>query len=299
MIDFRLRSRISAEELETKKGKILTDDDYNLLVTRDAIIRKPDGPVLAIYRRRAIPEALAEQSFPILQELRQDTANRGMAGGSKRFRLASGRRTEAKRVQSQIVGAFDPQGPRKYCRLTAWTAREPGKWQEVWPLLTFIGEAMKADTPDRYAAQMEYVERTQPEWIIPGTPFSTITVNNSYPTGVHTDKGDLDEGISTLAVFRRGDYSGGVFVMPEFRVGFDLGDRDLLLLDAHEWHGNTALVCNECGKPMERRHVKCKAERISVVSYFRTKMVECGSGADEQAKALLYAETRNAVAVGE
>lgn len=299
MIDVRLRSRISAEELQQKVGKVLTDADYSLLVTRDALIRKPDGTTLAVYRKAIIPEDLAETSYPILHELRQDTANRGLAGGSKRFRLASGRRTEAKRVQSQIVGAFDPQGPRKYCRLTAWTGREPGKWRALWPLLEFIGERMAIDAGDRHRAQMEYVQRTQPEWVIPGTPFTTITVNNSYSTGVHTDKGDLDEGISTLAVFRRGDYSGGVFVMPEYRVGFDMGDRDLLLLDAHEWHGNTWLTCNVCGELMQKLHTGCGVERISLVSYYRTKMVECGTGAEELERQLAYAESRNSVAVGE
>ena len=300
MIDVRLRSRISQGELDEKLGKILTLDDFNLLLTRDAKVRKPDGSVLAIYRRGIIPEEIAEASWPTLHELRvTDTANRGMAGGSKRFRLASGRRTEAKRVASSILGAIDPMGPRKYCRLTAWTGREPGKWQGLWPLLSFIGDRMRLDAGDRFAAQMEYVQRTQPEWVIPGTPFTTITVNNSYPTGVHTDKGDLDEGISTLAVFRRGDFSGGILCFPEYRVGVDLGDRDLLLMDAHSWHGNTWLMCGVCGNRMERDHPDCGTERISVVSYYRTRMVECGSGEQERERQLLYAETRNAVALGE
>ena len=300
MIDCRLRSRVSQGELDEKLGKILTDEDINLLVTRDAKIRKPDGSVLAIYRRGIIPEEIAEASWPTLHGLRgMDTANRGLAGGSKRFTLASKKRTEAKRVASTILGAIDPMGPRKYCRLTAWTGREPGLWQGLWPLLGFIAERMALDSPERYAAQMEHVRRTEPEWVIPGTPFSTVTVNNSYPTGVHTDKGDLDEGISTLAVFRRGDFSGGILCFPEYRVGVAMGDRDLLLMDAHDFHGNTWLVCNVCGVRMERDHPECGTERISLVSYYRTRMVECGSGETEKAKAIVYAETKNAAAIGE
>lgn len=295
MIDVRLRTRISDEELEEKKGKILTDEDVNLVVTRDTRLRKPDGTVLAIYRRGIIPPDLLDESYPVLHSLRTiDTANRGLAAGSKRFRLASGRRTEAKRVASAIVGAIDPMGPRKYCRLTAWTGQQPGEWQKLHPLLRFIGERMKIDAGDRYAAQMEYVERTQPEWVIAGTPFTTVTVNNSYPTGMHTDKGDLDEGISTLAVFRRGTFSGGILCFPEYRVGVEMRHGDLLLMDAHSWHGNTWLICDVCGARMERDHEECGTERISVVSYFRTKMVECGSGETERERALAYADARNA-----
>jgi 2-oxoglutarate-Fe(II)-dependent dioxygenase family protein len=300
VIDLRLRTRVSDAELSEKWGKIVTDDDYNVILHRDATVRKPDGTVLAIYRRGVIPPDLAEQAWPILHELRViDTANRGAAGGSKRFSLASGRRTEAKRVASAIVGAFDRKGPRQYCRLTAWTGQEPGKWRELWPLLEFIGERMKVDASERYRVQMEFVERTQPEWVIAGTPFTTVTVNNTYPTGVHTDKGDLDEGISTLAVLRRGNFTGGRLVFPEYRVAVDMQNRDLLLMDAHSWHGNTALVCGECGERMERDHPECGAERISVVSYFRTRMVECGTGEDEEARARQYADQRNAALVGD
>ena len=35
MIDIRLRSKISPEEMKQKIGKILTDDDYNLLIHKD------------------------------------------------------------------------------------------------------------------------------------------------------------------------------------------------------------------------------------------------------------------------
>ena len=51
-----------------------------------------------------------------------------------------------------------------------------------------------------------------------------------------------------------------------------MGDRDLLIFDAHQYHGNTKLEMNSDD-----------AERISVVSYYRTKMENCDS-ADENTK---------------
>ena len=119
---------------------------------------------------------------------------------------------------------------------------------------------------------------------MPGTPFSTVTVNNTYPTGTHTDKGDLDEGFSTITCLRRGDYSGGQLVFPEYRVAVTLQHGDLILMDAHQWHANTAIVC-PCGTELNGPCPGCGAERISVVSYFRTRITECGTPGQELERA--------------
>lgn len=299
-VELRIRSQIPADELEEKVGKILTEADFNVMPVRDTIVRKPNGQILCIYRRGIIPPELRERALPILQSFKTaTTTNRGAASGTPRVQ-GPGTRSYAKAVPSAIVGAFEAQGPKKFCRLTAWTGRETEQFRELWPLLEFIGSRMLADSPDRYAAQMAEVAKTHPDWVIPGTPFSTVTINNTYPTGVHQDAGDLDSGISTLAVFRTGKpYTGGVLVFPEYRVGVEMQDGDLILMDAHSWHGNT-----EFNPPVQRSMTGKLVEdpgfeRISVVSYFRTKMVTCDSGADEAEKRRVLTEHRASIAVGE
>jgi hypothetical protein len=152
--------------------------------------------------------------------------------------------------------------------------------------------------PDRYRQQMSVVADTQPDWVIPGTPYTTITVNNTYPTGVHTDKGDLDKGFSCLAVLRRGNYHGGRLVFPQFRVAVDMQDGDMILMDAHEWHGNTAMYCTDCGERLFNYGHKCNVlntipERISIVAYYRTEMQKCGTYEEELAKGQAKAEVRS------
>jgi hypothetical protein len=58
-------------------------------------------------------------------------------------------------------------------------------------------------------------------------------------------------------------------------------ERDLLLFDVHEVHGNTPLVGEgpEC-EPENGGH-----ERISVIYYFREKMTDCLSPAEELERA--------------
>lgn len=299
-VDIRLRTRVSDAELEEKVGKVLTDADYNLLPTSDCVVRKPDGKILLIYRRAIIPEELREQAWPILDEFKHSlTSNRGLASGTPRLPSASGKRSYAMNVPSSIIGSFEPTGPKQFCRVTAWTGRETEKFETLQPLLRFIGDRMKIDARERWAAQMEKVAETHPDWVIPGTPFTTVTINHTYPTGVHTDKGDLDAGISTLAVFREGEFSGGTLVFPEYRIGVSMQDRDLLLMDAHSFHGNTQF------DPPVRRLMSGRLEedpgfsRISVVAYFRTQMPSCGSAVDEASRRQILNEQRAAVAIGE
>lgn len=299
MIEVRVRSKISDEELEQKVGKCLLTSDVNVLLTGPTRVLMPDGRPLCVYLPGAISSELRADAYPILHTLKNSyTSNRGLASGSERFKGAS-QRTYAKAVDSAIVGSFDAMGPKQYCRLTAWTGKETEAWRGLWPFLERIAELLAEHVPARHAAQAREAARTAPEWVIPGTPFTTVTVNNTYTTGVHQDKGDLDEGFSTLAVLRDGEFSGGWLCFPEYRVAVDMQDRDVLLMDAHAWHGNTLF------DPAPERDLNGRLvgdpgfERISVVSYFRTAMTKCGSAEDEAARARAYAENRNAALVGE
>jgi len=336
MTEIRLRSRVAPETLEAQKGKILTHGDYDLLLDGPCRVLKPDGKPLAIYLPGALDSDLLDNVYGTLHSLKSmETDNRGLASGSKRVKYnEASTRSRSKLVPSTIVGAFDANPPFQYCRLTAWSGKEWDKWTGLFPMFEAIGDLFAAHVPDRYEVQMRKMADTHADWRIGNTPFTTITVNNTYPTGVHTDAGDLQEGFSTLAVLRRGKYSGGNLVFPEFRVAVDMKHGDVLLMDAHEWHGNVALtdLTPACGwgiepakwdltlkLPADGKIVRSSAcdehlnklqssnveiverfpqipmERISVVSYYRTKMTECGSMEEERARAEALAEKRTGI----
>lgn len=292
MVEARLRTRIGKEELDAKVGKILTPGDHNLRLTGPTRVRMPDGRLLCVYLPGALKEACAA-AYDELTKIRLGTENRGLAAGAIRVKTGRRGRTRGKPVYSGILGAFDPVGGGKdYCRLTAFTAQNLPAWEALHPFLQAVAGEFDHYVHDRYLAQMAYVNETAPDWVVPDTPFTTITVNNTYSTGVHTDKGDLDEGFSCLAVLRRGDWSGGILTFPEYRVGVDMQDGDLILMDAHQWHGNTGITC-KCGNTLSLGPCKaCGAERISVVCYYRTKMRECGSAQEEESKWQAHVEKK-------
>lgn len=279
MIDLRVRSRVHPDELEQKVGKIVTDADYNAMLTGPCRVRRPDGQLLCVYLPEAIPEELAVASWPLLHQLKPLlTDNRGLASGSERIHRTAAdgsldTRSRSKKVSSSLLGAFEPQGPKVFCRQTGWTSKNLEKWQQMFPLWGHLGDVFAAQVPERYRQQREWADKTEPVWVIPGTPFTTVTVNNTYPTGVHVDQGDLDVGFSVLATLLDGEVHGGVLTFPEYRVGVQMKHRDVLLMNAHEWHGNTKMAPVDGG------------ERISVVCYFRTKVQACGTYDEEVQKA--------------
>jgi hypothetical protein len=290
MISLRTRTRAPQAELDQKVGKVLGDDSYNVLLTGPSRVFMPNGKLLCVYLPGAMKGFVTEEQYDILHGLRsQRTNNRGNASGSQAMHVGDQKRQYWMHVSSNILGAFDPAGSYKFCRLTSWTGSNLPAWQALQPALARVGQQLAEHVPDRYEAQMEEIRQTHQDWVVPGTPFTTITVNNTYPTGMHQDKGDLDKGFSTIFVQRRGQYTGGRFVFPEFRVGVDLQDNDLILMDAHQWHANTAITC-ACGRRTVRYCDDCGAERISVVSYMRTAMVRCASEAEEIRRAQNHRE---------
>lgn len=301
-VELRLRSYIPDTELHAKIGKVVTDGDYNLLLTGPARVLRPDGRLLAVYLPGLLADTMTDL-WPVLSGIRLITDNRGKASGTEREQRGDQKRTRTRRIMSGTVGAVDPGpstgrtvGRMPVCRLTAWTGKHQPEWQRMHPLLQQIDAAFAEHVPDRYAVQARHAAATEPDWLVPDTVFTTVTVNNTYSTGVHQDAGDLEAGFSTLAVARQGSYRGGRLVLARYRVAVDMHHGDLLLFDAHEWHGNTAMWCAcqpvDAGPDVQlwRPCPDCGAERVSLVAYYRTKVQQCESAEAEHAKAVAHAE---------
>lgn len=306
MMEYRVRSKRSDEWAQERKGAMVTMDMVNLKLEGPARVMKPNGKPLLVYLPGAVSDLSAEM-YDDFSKIRRITKNRGYAAGAtKENRVKTPSRAQAPEVMSAILGSIEMSArklageskDKPVCRLTAFTAQEVEHWHKLMPMFQRIAELLEANVPDRYAAQAAEAARTHSDWVIKGTPFTTITVNNTYPTGIHTDKGDLDEGFSTLVAMRRGGYTGGWLTFPQYGLAADMQDGDLLLMDAHEWHGNTPILCARCEASLRKPGHKCEdiledadlagrfvsPERVSIVSYFRTLMTGCGSMEEEEAR---------------
>ena len=270
----KLNARRPAAALDKLWGKILQPEaDGSYLLLKGAVrVENAVGKLLVCYMPRAISPELSDRLWPVLSPIKIATANRSIASGSERRTV--GNTTYSNQVLSATLGAIEGQSGtarNAFCRLTNYDVTDKlFNDQNVKEMFSQVKAIAQAYEPERYAAQESHARKILPDWMIEGTAWTTLTVNNSYPTGVHTDKGDLDAGVSCLLCLRRGEYTGGLLTFPEWGVGIDLQDGDLLLMDAHEMHGNT-----------EMKMISEDAERVSVVFYLRTNLTECGTAGEE------------------
>jgi hypothetical protein len=304
--EYRLKARVPKAALEALKGKVPGDDTYDLLLdgtparvwsadtelVQESRFKPPQKKrkLLCVYLPGVLADVM-DECYGILSSIKLGTDNRGLAAGAPRIKVGT-TRTRHIPIYSGILGAMDPVGPMQYCRLASWTGKNAEEWLELQPLWQEMARHFEEQVPLRFKAQVEYARKTPGEWVIPGTPYTTITINNTYSTGMHTDSGDLDAGFSCLAVARKGPWTGAKLVFPEWRVAAEMRHGDLILMDAHQWHGNTPIIC-ECGDRLNRGPCEqCGSERVSVVAYYRTKMAQCGPRAEEDAKRVAYGERR-------
>lgn len=277
-------------------GTLLGHRDYDLLVEEDCDILRPDGSVLAKFRKGVLPPNECAAAYHALLPAAATSYNRGIAAGGDgvqkgahvdRFDVGEASQTRfrplkkdgtvsnttyAKPVKSGIVGYFDRSARNPYCRQTAYCLNHPDRFAAAMPLVRRVSGLFRELMPERWEAQMEMIRKTHPDFVVSDTAFTTITVNRDWQTAVHTDRGDLSAGFGVLTALRSGRFAGGYFVFTGFtpRPAINMETGDLLCGDVHEWHGNTPI-----------RGIQGRYTRLSLVFYYREKMIECGSAAEE------------------
>lgn len=169
-------------------------------------------------------------------------------------------------VFSGVAGFYDRYPRIPYCRATSYTANNKEKFEMALPFIENISEWFEKLLPDRWRVQKNEIMKIDPEYHIGKSVYTTITINKNFRTAVHTDSGDLEGGFGNLTALsdERG-WSGGYLCFPEYRVAVNVRPGDVLLMDVHELHGNTPI------KPLNGD----EPERISIVCYFREKMIDC------------------------
>jgi hypothetical protein len=266
-----------------------------------------------VFRRNAIPRDLCVAAWKGLRGAARPSKNRGIAGGKVDIArmgrkkedgtpdegriIAVGDGTRAKYVSKDgivsdtveanitmggIAGFFPPTARNPYCRMTAYTRDNFDLFKEAWPFLQEMSRTFERTNPIRFENQKQFIADQNIEdygWTVPGTVYTTVTVNKNFQTAVHQDKGDLKSGFENFSVLEGGedDYIGGYTCFPKFRTAFDARTGDFVGMDvAHHWHGNLPMESAVEGKD--------DWERVSVVLYVREDLEGCGTQEEEQAK---------------
>ena len=280
---FNIKPRLDDDQARKLAGVLLSENDYNTLITYDADVYCADtGKCVAKFRKKVIPNNIAKNAYESLKGAATPTNNRPYSGGETNEK---GHTTQYRRkkdgtisktnqamtsVNSGIIGYFDRNARFPYCRQTAFNEKEFSKFKKAYPIIKFVDTKYAELMPEHYERQRKVADETSQDFVIRDTAFTTVTVNSNWQTAVHTDKGDFEKGFGNLVALRKGRYTGGYFVLPKWGVAFDLQNCDLLLCDVHQWHGNTPI-----------NKIDEDAKRVSLVMYYRKNMIACGSAEEE------------------
>lgn len=294
----KLISSLTDEYISSLSGRKLDESYFDLLVDEDTDIYKPNGDPLIKFRKSVVNPTLCAEAYLALRSVPEQfsNTNRGMAAGidlAANMTNIEGRPIGARKgrtcvqairqdgrlsktlyspaAPSGIAGYFERVSRYPYCRQTAFPMKQAAKWSKALPFIRAVSEVFGRFEPSRYANQLAMIEKTNSDFYIHQTVFTTITVNKNWQTALHTDSGDLKTGFGVMAVLSNGKYDGCYFCFPKYRIAVNMRHTDVLLADVHEWHCNTPFKdCIEGGY-----------ERVSVVFYYRAKMHECGNASEE------------------
>lgn len=282
------KRHISKEEERSLVGEHIDESFIDTIVSgEEAEIYKEDGSLLLKFIPRAISEEAADKAFEVLRYATKSSRpdNRQTAVGNKykgiRYRkdgtagntsaIPFAQTPEIHHMYASVIGYTDRYVRFPLCRATAFNAKHPKLFEKTLPFFQEVSDVFRNKVPERYAVQKAECDSSHQDYIIPGTVFTSVTVNRNFRVAAHYDAGDLKGGFGCLSSITRGKYEGSYTVFPAFRVGVDLKTCDVLLADVHELHANTPY----------RRCVPGKYERVSTVMYYREGIVECGSLMEE------------------
>ena len=307
-----VKKLMSDPEIADMEGEYFATSHYDMIIDEDVDVYKDDNILLCKFRKNVINIEKADLAMDSLRIVsRSKHNNRGAPAGvldykkmnnyvgewnnTKKFRTYYTSNTTNKLSKhdisnlapSNLIGYFDRKDRNDPlglpCRLTAFSKKEVDKWNNTIPLIQEISNQFKLLVPDKYENQKNRAMLSK-DFTINDTCFSTITVNYSWRTGCHRDKGDYEDGFGNLIVCEDSDnpnhylecYTG----FPQYKICFNVRQGDFLAMDVHEWHCNTDFKA--ISEPIAYNNFKeidfnnnWFYNRMSMVCYLRNNMINC------------------------
>lgn len=257
------------EEMNQMKNKFLERKMIDTIINKDTTVYTKEGKLLFLFRKKKLTGG--QEFYENIAEFmkKHPTTNRGSASGATKFNVK-----DNPKVYSTITGYFDRWSPKQKflfkklgiktpieVRETMFLSDHPDKFKKMIPFVQKIDALYKKLVPEHYKKQ--YAKAKETHFKIGNTSFTTMTTNINFQTTIHKDTGDDEEGFGNLAVIERGKYTGGETCFPQYGIGVNVREGDILFMDVHEWHANLPIIKDNPS-----------VERLSVVCYLRRKVWE-------------------------
>jgi hypothetical protein len=324
--EIEIKAKMTDEEFKKNEGRHFDESDLDMIISEDADIYgldidkdgRPARHLLAKFRKNVFPKEEVQIGWDAFRTLAMPSRNRGAAAGPIDFKSAYWRKRKpiqtdkwATRyiekgkiskmrvnnlVASGVIGFFEETPFMKAaCRMTVYTRRYLHLYLHGLPYLQAIDKQFAKLNPKEHARQLAAVKAKR-NYQIPGTAFSTVTVNLNMRTAVHKDGGDFKQGFGNLSVIEWGKYHGGYTMFPRFGVGFDVRTGDYISMDVHEWHCNSPMYETKEDKTYNLSIPDIRSrdptsgllgseerfQRLTFVCYFRDKLQACDEKETEE-----------------
>lgn len=237
-------------------------------IDEKAIAKKPVSEVPAGFRLVNEPVKVVDQNgktLIVLAQLRDLDQLRERLRGFKGF--VSSARGSGLLNTSKIFG-YQPRAAvrmRPYCSSAAIHREDITLGAMLAAQAPKLSQIFQEQAPAEFAVMRGVIEeRVRPEWRMGGSVYTSGIVNKSNALAYHKDRGNFPACWSAMITFRRG-ITGGLLVIPEISLAFDLPDQSALFFDGQGlWHGVTPIV-----------KADPKAERFTAVYYALAEMWKC------------------------
>ena len=176
--------------------------------------------------------------------------------------------------RGRFTGAIDSSG---------WTKDNPEKFEILKEIAIYNEKAFDKANSIVYNKQRKFAEEyIQSEHRIGS--FTTLSANRyhagqSAKMSAHIDSGDTEFGMTTMCVFRQGDYQGAYLTFPRYGIGIDAPDNSVLIADSREVHGVTSIRGN--------------GERFSCVAYCDNRLATIGNAGKSERLIGKYAKKQS------
>lgn len=272
----KVKRLYTVEQAEKKfKGKFLNDEDCHQVITEDTDAYDLNGNLLFKFRKKVIPIDVLKLGVESFKNSIELTEGRGLASGSSHKRIRKdgsiSKITVGNKVWSGLAGYSDPAGMIPYCRKTGFTRKYFDEFTAGIPFVKTVDNLYKELVPEKYAIQKQFAEGTNRNFVIADTSFTSVTINRNFRTAIHRDSGDLEAGFGNLIAYREGAWTGCYFTLPEYGVGVDMQNGDILFVNVHLLHGNSSF----------ENWDEETCLRVSFVMYYREFMIKCSSPEEE------------------
>ena len=145
-MNLNVEKQLTEKEANKIIGVLPNETHYDTLI-KEKCIAKDNGEFVFAYIPNAIPNKLIKKAYSSLKSGCTLTNNRASATfkGSTEYAIKKdGTRSRSHRtiveVRSGIGGFFDRYARTPYCRMCAFTEKNPDKWAKILPIIHIINK---------------------------------------------------------------------------------------------------------------------------------------------------------------